>query len=64
MGVPISFLDKFCVSQFEIIGMAEDNGRGLSGGIMIDKKGNAHATLPNGKNMFKRIFIKNKNTNG
>jgi hypothetical protein len=60
MGVPISFLDKYSPEQFEIIGMAEDNGRGYSGGVIIDPKGNLHATTPNGKNMFKRIFIKHK----
>ena len=60
MGVPITYLDKYSPEQFEIIGMAEDNGRGYSGGVMIDPNGNTHATLPNGKNMYKRIFIKKK----
>lgn len=58
MGVPISFLDKYSPEQFEIVGMAEDNGRGYSGGVMIDPKGNPHATLQNGKHKYKRIFIK------
>ncbi len=62
MGVPISFLDKYSPEQFEIVGMAEDNGRGYSGGVMIDTKGNPHATLPSGKHMYKRIFIKHKKT--
>lgn len=60
MGVPITFLDKYSPEQFDIIGMAEDNGRGYSGGVIIDPKGNPHATLPNGKHMYKRIFIKHK----
>ena len=60
MGVPITFLDKHNPDQFEIIGMAEDNGRGYSGGVMIDTKGNPHATLPSGKHMYKRLFIKHK----
>jgi len=60
MGVPITFLDKYSPEQFDIIGMAEDNGRGFSGGVMIDPKGNPHATLPSGKHMYKRIFIKHK----
>jgi hypothetical protein len=38
--------------------MAEDNGRGFSGGVIIDPKGNPHATVTNSKNMYKRIFIK------
>ena len=57
MGVPITFMDKFNPDQFEIIGMAEDNGKGFSGGIWDGK--NPHCVI-NGKNMFKRIFIKNK----
>ena len=60
MGVPITFLDKYSPEQFEIVGMAEDNGRGYSGGVMIDSKGNPHATLPNGKHKYKRIFIRHK----
>lgn len=60
MGVPITFLDKYNPDQFELVGMAEDNGRGYSGGVMIDSKGNPHATLPNGKHKYKRIFIKHK----
>jgi len=60
MGVPISFLDKYSPEQFEIVGMAEDNGRGYSGGVMINPKGNPHATVPSGKHMYKRIFIKHK----
>ncbi|MBN2016068.1 adenine-specific methyltransferase EcoRI family protein [Candidatus Dojkabacteria bacterium] len=60
MGVPVTFLDKYNPEQFELIGMAEDNGRGYSGGVMIDPKGNPHATVPSGKHMYKRIFIKHK----
>jgi len=60
MGVPISFLDKYSPEQFEIIGMAEDNGRGFSGGIWDGK--NPHCVI-NGQNKFKRIFIKHKKMN-
>ena len=35
-GVPISFLDKYSPEQFEIVGMAEDNGKD-SGGIWMGK---------------------------
>ncbi len=55
MGVPISFLDKYNPDQFEIIGMAEDNGKGFSGGIWDGI--NPHCVVK-GKNKFKRIFIK------
>ncbi|MEF3692458.1 MAG: adenine-specific methyltransferase EcoRI family protein [Candidatus Moraniibacteriota bacterium] len=57
MGVPISFLDKYSPEQFKIIGMAEDNGKGYSGGIWDGE--NPHCVV-NGKNMFKRIFIRHK----
>ncbi|MFA6944014.1 MAG: adenine-specific methyltransferase EcoRI family protein [Patescibacteria group bacterium] len=57
MGVPISYLDKYNPEQFEIVGMAEDNGKGFSGGIWDGK--NPHCII-NGKTKFKRIFIKKK----
>ncbi|MCK5449394.1 DNA methyltransferase [Candidatus Pacearchaeota archaeon] len=57
MGVPVSFLDKYNPEQFEIIGMAEDNGKGFSGGIWDGK--NPHCII-DGKSKFKRIFIKHK----
>jgi hypothetical protein len=57
MGVPVTFLDKWNPDQFEIVGMAEDNGKGMSGGIWDGK--NPHCVV-NGQNKFKRIFIKNK----
>lgn len=60
MGVPVTFLDKYNPEQFELIGMAEDNGRGYSGGVIIDPKGNPHATPPSGKHRYKRLFIKHR----
>ena len=57
MGVPISFLNRYNPDQFEIIGMAEDNGKGFSGGIWDGK--NPHCVI-NGQNKFKRLFIKKK----
>jgi len=57
MGVPITFLDKYNPDQFELVGMAEDNGKGFSGGIWDGK--NPHCVI-NDKIMFKRIFIKRK----
>lgn len=59
MGVPISFLDKYNPEQFEIVGMAEDNGRGFSGGIWDGK--NPHCVVY-GQNKFKRIFVKHLKT--
>lgn len=57
MGVPVSFLDRYNPEQFEIIGMAEDNGRGFSGGIWDGT--NPHCVV-NGRNKFKRIFIRHR----
>ena len=57
MGVPITFLNKYNPEQFEIIGMAEDNGRGFSGGIWDGKNVRC---IVNGQKKFKRIFIKRK----
>jgi hypothetical protein len=57
MGVPVTFMDKFNPEQFEIIGMAEDNGKGFSGGIWDGK--NPHCII-NGEKKFKRLFIRNK----
>ena len=55
MGVPITFLDKYCPTQFEIVGMAEDNGHGFSGAANWDGL-NSHCVI-NGKNMFKSVSI-------
>lgn len=59
MGVPITFLDKYCPDQFELIGMAEDNGKGYSGEAAKWDGLNPHC-LVNGKAMYKRIFIRRK----
>lgn len=60
MGVPVTFMYKYNPDQFEIIGMAEDNGKGLSGEAAEWDRLNPHCII-NGKAMYKRIFIrKNK----
>ena len=59
MGVPVTFMDKFNPEQFEIIGMAEDNGKGFSGAEAEWDGLNPHAII-NGKAMYKRIFIRKK----
>ena len=59
MGVPISFLDKYCPEQFSIIGMAEDNGKGFSSRESKWDGKNPHCLI-DGKAKFKRIFIKHK----
>lgn len=59
MGVPITFMDKYSPDQFEIIGMAEDNGKGYSGEESKWDGENPHCVI-DGKNKFKRVFIRNK----
>ena len=53
MGVPITFLDKYNPSQFEILGM--DDHR-----IHYPKWRGRGPSL-NGKNRYRRIIIRNKN---
>ena len=53
MGVPITFLDKYCPEQFEIVGTRRwfyDKTLGITNG----------KTLINGKETYDRIFIKRK----
>lgn len=62
MGVPITYLDKHSPDYFEIIGMAEDNGKGFSGNESEWDGKNPHCIIA-GKAKFKRIFIKRKDNN-
>ena len=52
MGVPVTFLNKYCPEQFELIGhdhdLTGDGGTGIPDGQFICK----------GKNVYKRILIK------
>ena len=57
MGVPISFLDKYCPEQFKILGCTESEGKGFSNGLWFDESGIAQP-LVNGVKVYKRIFIK------
>jgi hypothetical protein len=57
MGVPISFLDKYCPEQFKILGMSASAGydKNIVG---IDFHGVKDARpLINNKNTYARIFI-------
>ena len=60
MGVPISFLDKYCPEQFEILGATESEGRGFSHGLW-DESSAVSQPLINGERVYKRIFIRWKN---
>lgn len=59
MGVPISFLDKFCPEQFEIIGASESEGRGFSNGLWNSASGISQP-LVGGERVYKRIFIRHR----
>lgn len=51
MGVPITFLDKYCPTQFEILGHEHD----------LDGKGTSLGQFEvNGKGIYSRILIKRK----
>lgn len=58
MGVPISFLIKYCPEQFEILGATESEGKGFSNNLW-NPSSNVAQPLVNGERKFKRIFIKN-----
>lgn len=54
MGVPISFLDKFCPTQFKIVGWSRHNDEGMDGGYWTG--GCSDATI-DGKRVYRRILI-------
>jgi len=60
MGVPITFLTKYNPDQFEIIGATESEGTGFSCGLWKPESGVAQAVI-NGKRVYKRLFIQNRN---
>ncbi len=57
MGVPISFLDKYCPEQFEIVGATESEDRGFSNGLWNESSGVSQA-LVNSRRVYKRLFIR------
>ena len=59
MGIPSTFLDKYCPEQFEIIGATESEGRGFSNGIWKPES-KVSQPLINGERIYKRIFIRKK----
>ena len=61
MGVPISFLDKYSPDQFEILGATESEGKGFSNGLW-DEKSRVSQPVIERERVYKRIFIRHKNT--
>ena len=59
MGVPITFMDKYCPEQFNILGCTESEGKGFSNGLWYEESGVAQP-LVDGIKKYKRIFIRNK----
>lgn len=57
MGVPISFLDKYCPEQFEILGCTESEGKGFSNGLWHRESGIAQPLIQS-QRIYKRIFIR------
>ena len=57
MGVPISFLDKYCPEQFEILGATESEGKGFSNGLWKSESRIAQPLVGASK-VYKRIFIR------
>ena len=55
MGVPITFLDKYCPSQFEIVGWSRHNDLDMDGGYWL---GGCNDATINGKLVYRRILIK------
>jgi hypothetical protein len=59
MGVPITFLYKYCQEQFEIVGWSRHNDENMGGGYW--QGGENDATI-NGKSVYRRILIKRRTT--
>ena len=55
MGVPITFLDKYCPEQFEILGCTY-----LYGDCGIHADGTSWGAKINGKDIYKRLFIRRR----
>ena len=63
MGVPITFLDKYDPTQFQILGATESEGKGFSNGIWNVSSGITQPLI-NGKKKYKRLFIRKNILNG
>lgn len=59
MGVPVSFMDKYCPEQFEIIGATESEGKGFSNGLW-DETSRVSQPLVHGERVYKRVFIRKR----
>ncbi|WP_137652758.1 type II toxin-antitoxin system RelB/DinJ family antitoxin [Bifidobacterium moukalabense] len=69
MGVPITFLDKYCPEQFEIVMLANGNARTNVDGDMLTCVGYVHhpedrggVGIVNGKRVYARVIIRRRNS--
>lgn len=61
MGVPITFLGKYCPEQFEIIWTTDRGGDGMIDDLKVkDFDKSWDSAWINGNKVYKRIFIKSK----
>lgn len=60
MGVPITFLTKYNPEQFEIIGTSDRGGDGLVDHLYLPHS-RRDAAVIDGKGVYKRLFIRNRN---
>ena len=58
MGVPVTFLSKYCPEQFEIVGWSRHNDLNMDGGYW--HVGTCADATINGKQVYRRILIKRK----
>ena len=59
MGVPITFPDRYCPEQFEILGASESEGSGFSNGLWRAESGVAQPMV-DARRVYKRIFIRRR----
>ncbi len=59
MGVPVTFLDKYCPEQFEIIGASESEGVGFSCGLWHSQSKISQPAV-DGVRKYKRLLIRKK----
>lgn len=60
MGVPITFLDKYCPDQFEILGTSDRGGDGLIEWFKIPNQLRYDAPTVDGIGIYKRLFIRHR----
>lgn len=61
MGVPITFLDKHCPEQFEIIGITSSFDKNAKIENLRTNPKHRNRSMINGKELYARILIKRKN---